>query len=170
MPVSMAIILECGRVPEDAVPPEQQSCGQNVVLYLGALAEVAEGLGLPPLDAFVIVRERYWDAAVEASGWRGPDLPAEWGGVMPLDGRPVTDRAYQAAMAELDRILEQAERDMPWHRPADGLATVRALIAALESDPMLDRRCYGAVWDLRAYRFELEYAERVGTRFYFAVG
>ena len=89
---------------------------------------------------------------------------------MPLDGRPVTDPAYLAAMAECDRILEQAERNMPWHHPADGLVTVRALIATLESDPKLDRRCYGAVWDLRAYRFELEYAERVGSRFYFAAG
>jgi hypothetical protein len=169
MSVWMAIILECGRMPADVVPAERQSCGQNVVLYLGALAEIAEGLGLPPLDAFVIVREPYWDEALRAAGWRPPDLPAEWGGVMPLDGRPVTDLAYLAAMAEFDRIVQQAERDMPWHRAADGLATVRGLIAALESDPTLDRRCYGAVGDLRAFQLELEYAERVGTRFYFAV-
>src|SRR5689334_15237716 len=98
MSVSMNIVLECGRVSDDVVPPDQQSCGQNVVLYLGKLAEVAERLGVPPLDAFVLYPEQYWDGALRAAGWRPPDLPAEWGGKMPLDGRPITDPAYLAAM------------------------------------------------------------------------
>jgi hypothetical protein len=50
------------------------------------------------------------------------------------------------------------------------LATVRGLIAVLEADPQLDRRCYGAVGDLRAFRFQLEYTERVGTQFYLTAG
>lgn len=170
MSVSMNVILECGRVPEDVVPPDQQSFGQNVVLYLGTLDEVAESLGVPPLDAFVIFPEEYWEDALRKAGWQEPDLPPEWKGQIPLDGRPITDPAYLAALAEFDRIVEQSRRDLPWHHPADGLATVRGLIAALDSDPDLDRRCFGAVWDLRAFRWELEYAERVGTRFYFAAG
>jgi hypothetical protein len=170
MSVSMNVMVESGPVPDDVVPPDQQSFGQNVVRYLGTLAAVAERLGVPPLDAFVVFPEEYWEDAVRAAGWRPPDPPAEWGGKIPLDGRPVTDPAYVAAMAEFDRIVEQSYRDQPWHQPAAGLATVRGLIAALESDPDLDRRCYGAVWDLRAFRFKLEYAERVGARFYFAAG
>jgi len=124
MSVSMAIILECGRVPDGVVPPDRQSCGQNVVLHLGALAEVTEGLGLPPLDVFVIVRERYWDEALRASGWQEPALPAEWGGRLPLDGRPVTDPAYLAAMAEFDRIVQQAAAigQRLWIRPAESAA------------------------------------------------
>jgi hypothetical protein len=170
MSVSMGVVLECRRVPDDVVPPDQQSFGQNVVLYLGTLADIAESLGVPPLDAFVIFPEEYWEAALREAGWQQPALPPEWGREIPLDGRPITDPAYLAAMAEFDRIVQRSRRDLPWHQPADGLATVRGLITALESDPELDRRCYGAVWDLRAFRFELEYAERLGTRFYFAAG
>lgn len=170
MSMAMGVILECGRVPDDVVPADQQSCGQNVVLYPGTLDELAQRLGVPPLDAFIIFPEEYWEEALQRAGWQEPDLPPEWGGAIPLDGRPITDPLYLEAMAEFDRIVEQSRRDLPWHHPAEGLVTVRGLIAALDSDPELDRRCYGAVWDLRAFRYELEYAERVGTRFHFAVG
>jgi hypothetical protein len=170
MSVALAVILECGPVPDGVVPPEQQSCGQNVPLYLGTLASVAERFGVRPLDAYFVFPQEHWEAALEQAGWRYPGPPADWGDRIPLDGRPVTDPVYLAAMAEHDRILERAKADLPWHAPADGLATVRALIAALESDPDLDRRCYGAAWDLRAFRCELEYAERMGTRFYLTGG
>lgn len=73
-------------------------------------------------------------------------------------------------MAEFDSITARSQEDLPWHSPADGLVTIQALIAALETDPHLNRRCYGAVWDLRAFRCELEYADRVGTRFYLTGG
>jgi hypothetical protein len=45
MSVSMTVILECGRVPDGVVPADQQSFGQNLILYLGKLAEIADGLG-----------------------------------------------------------------------------------------------------------------------------
>src|SRR5438874_11387475 len=48
MSVSMNVVLERGRLPDGVVPADRQSCGQNVVLYLGTLAAVAERLGLPP--------------------------------------------------------------------------------------------------------------------------
>lgn len=170
MSVALAVILECGPVPDGVVPPDEHCGGQNVALYLGALAEVAERLGVPPLEVYFVFPEEHWEDALRAAGWRPPDLPAEWGGEVPLDGRPVIDPAYLAAMTEFDHIVEQSRRDLPWHHPAEGLATVGGLIAALESDPELDRRCYGAVWDLRAFRCELEYAERMGTRFYITGG
>ena len=50
-----------------------------------------------------------------------------------------------------------------------GLALDKGLIAALDSSPALAQQFYGAVWDLRAYRFQLEYAERVRTRFYLVI-
>jgi hypothetical protein len=170
MSVALAVILECGPIPDGVVAPETHCGGQNIPRHLGTLAAVAERLGVPPLDAYFVFPEEYWETALDQAGWRYPGPPADWGDSIPLDGRPITDPVYLAAMAEHDRILERARADLPWHDPADGLATVRALVAALESDPELDRRCYGAVWDLRAFRLELEYAERAGTRFYLTGG
>ena len=170
MSVALAVILECGPVPDGLVPPETHCGGQNIPRHLGTLAAVAERLGVPPLDAYFAFPEEHWEAALEQAGWQSPGLPADWGARIPLDGRPITDPVYLAAMAEHDRIPDRARADLPWHPPADGLATVRALVAALESDPGLDRRCYGAVWDLRAFRSALEYAERAGTRFYLTGG
>jgi hypothetical protein len=109
------------------------------------------------------------EAALREAGWREPDPPPEWGGVIPIDGPPVTDPAYLAAQAEYESVVGRVYRELPWYRPAEGLATVRGLIAALDANPPLAERFYGAVWDLRAFRFELEYAEQVGTRFYFGV-
>jgi hypothetical protein len=95
----------------------------------------------------------------------------EWGDDLVIDDRYLnwmnTDPGYLAALAEEERIVAQVDRDLPWHHPSAGLATVRGLIAELEHDPVLDNLCYGAVWDLRVFQFELEYAERIGTRFYF---
>jgi len=42
MSVSMNVMVESGPVPDDVVPPDQQSFGQNVVRYLGTLAAAAE--------------------------------------------------------------------------------------------------------------------------------
>lgn len=167
MSVFLAVILECGAIPDGVVAPETHGGGQNIPRHLGVLGAAAERLGVPPLDAYFVFPEEHWEAALERAGWRPPDPPADWGPGIPLDGRPITD---PVSLAEHDRILERARADLPWHDPAEGLATVRALVAALESDPALDRRCYGALWDLRAFRLELEHAERVGTRFYLTGG
>ena len=170
MSSSMYVVLECGPVPDDVVPPDQQSVGQNVIKHLGPLAGLAADRGLAPLDAFIVDWCGLVEAALQEAGWREPELPEEWGGVIPIGGPPVTDPAYLAALAEYDRICEQVYQQLPWYQPAEGLATVRGLVAALDATPPLADRYYGAVWDLRAYRFKLEYAEQIVTRFHFGVG
>jgi hypothetical protein len=50
----MGVVLECGPVPDDVVPPDQRSFGQNVVRYRRPLAGLAADLGLTPLDAFIL--------------------------------------------------------------------------------------------------------------------
>jgi hypothetical protein len=163
---AIGVALEGGPIPDGVVPPGQQSSGQNVVLYLYWLAVAAARLDVPPLDAFVVDRCGLVEAALRQAGWRHPDPPPEWADGIPIDGRPVTDPGYLAAVAEYDRLVAQVDAALPWHDPADGLRTVRALIGALDADPALAERCHGGVWDLVAIRYQLEYAERVSTRFH----
>jgi len=63
-------------VPDGMVPADQRSFGQNVVLALGKLAEIADGLGVPALGDVVLDPQRYWDDALRAAGWRPPHTPS----------------------------------------------------------------------------------------------
>ena len=70
-------------------------------------------------------------------------------------------------MAEEERIVCAGGPGVAVAPPGRGAGNGPGPDRGFESDPALDERCYGAVWALRGFRFELEYAERVGTRFYF---
>ncbi|HVK10184.1 MAG TPA: hypothetical protein VM597_15560 [Gemmataceae bacterium] len=148
------------------MPPDQQSSGQNVVGFLYWFAVVAARLDAPSLDAFVVDRCELVEAALRQAGWREPDTPPAWADGIPIDDRPVADPDYLAGEAEYDRIVAQVDAALPWYNPADGLRTVRGLIGALEAHPELAECCDGGVWDLVALRYQLEYAERVSTRFH----
>jgi hypothetical protein len=169
MSQNLAVVLECGPIPDHLIPEEHRCAGQNAVRYLGPLAALARDLGWAPLDDFIVDHCDLVEAALREAGWQEPDPPPEWGGVIPIGGPRVTDPAYQAALARYDQIVEQVEASKPWYVPADGLRTVSGLIGALNSRPELAERLYGAVWDLQAYAFALSYADQVGTRFQLGV-
>lgn len=57
MSVAVAVILECGRMPEGVVAPEEHCGGQNVALYLWPLAEIAALLGVQPLEFYFVFPE-----------------------------------------------------------------------------------------------------------------
>jgi len=163
--VAIGVALQSGDIPDDVVPEDKQSFGQNVVRYLGRLAEVADRLGVPQLESFIVDRCALVEEALRLSDYCEPPPPPEWGDSIPLDG-PVTDPAYIAACAEFDRIAAEVDAGLPWYPPAEGLRTVRALLEALNADAAIAGECYGGDWDLVAFRYQLEYAERIGTRFH----
>src|SRR5262245_43672464 len=113
MSVSIGVALECGPVPDGVVPPDQMSYGQNVVRYLGRLASVADQLGVPQLDSFIIYRQELVLEALHKAGWRPPDPPPEWGDEIPIDDRYLTwmrtDPTYLAAQAEEERIVARVD-------------------------------------------------------------
>lgn len=165
MSVAIGVALQSGDIPEGVVPEDKQSFGQNVVRYLSRLAEVADRLEVPQLEHFIVDRCARVEEALRRSDYREPAPPPEWVDTIPLDG-PATDPAYLAAIAEFDRIAAEVDAELPWYLPAEGLRTVHALLDVLGSDPILAEQCHGGDWDLVAFRYQLEYAEQIGTRFH----
>jgi hypothetical protein len=97
MSVALAVILECGPIPDGVVPREEHCGGQNVVRYLGTLADAASGSACHPLTPTWSFRRSTGRGPCEPPGGGSLTRPRSGVGV-PLDGRPVTDPAYLAAV------------------------------------------------------------------------
>lgn len=87
---------------------------------------------------------------------------ADEAGVMPLD-------AFLDASSSLGLDPDAEEDGEDMHDPATGLATVQALIAAVEANPGAVRKSLEVLRELREMKAALNAARKAGSRFCLAM-
>jgi hypothetical protein len=149
----MGVRLERGSIPDDLVPGDTDGYGngQGILRSVEVLSDLCDRIGVPRLDGFIVDFCERLNESVQASGWvELPSREVPVIGVDPPDAdyyvtRLESDRKFrryavyspkgpaaETARVEYQRIEEQVIRNLPWYDPAEGLRSVKGLIALLE--------------------------------------